>query len=215
MKKVILPPFVILLLGLLFVFFLEACKKNKDDSPVPEGMANIQVVLPVGASVDLSKTSIYSLSKSFPVGADGKSTIAFNAGSYEVVYLYNEANKIMMAGIISDENKEISIITTAQALLYHGLGIMYSRSNEERIAYIKKIPTYPQFSGFKAQLEQFFLANPVMFSTAAYTEAYAKAVNDIHNKPVLDLFARQIKVQNADETKSGMTVRAQSGSGTH
>jgi len=211
MKKIFTPRVTMLTTALLLVIFLDACKKDKDE-PVPEGMASIQVVLPAGASIDLSKTSVYSLSQSFGVGSDGKATIAFNGGSYEVVFLYDEANKPIMAGIISNENKEISITTTAQALLYYGLGIMYSHSNEERIAYIKKIPTYPQFAAFKAQLEQLFIANPNMLSTDAYNDAYVKAVGEIHNKPVLDLIGRQIKVQDADTIKSGVSVRAKSGS---
>ncbi len=201
----------------LFVFFVSlltitSCKKNKDDQPQPIGTLGIQIVIPSGASIDLSKTSVYSLSQKFGVGSDGKATIAYNAGTYEVVFLFNENHKPVMAGIISDDNKEISVATTAQALLYYGLGIMYSRSDLERIAYIKKIPAYPQFAVFKAQLEQLFIANPNVLTTDAYKEPFVKAVTDIHNKPVLDLIGRQIKVQDAESYKSGMKVKPQAGS---
>lgn len=192
------------------VLMIAACKKDKEE-PTQSKTTGIQVVLPSGSSLNLSNTAVYSLSQSFPIGSDGKASIAFNAGSYEVVFLY-QGDKPVLAGIITDNNKEISVATTAQVLLYYGLGTMYSPSKEERIAYIKKIPTYPQFAGLKSSLEQLFISNPLMLSTDAYKEAYIKAVSEIHNKPVLDLIGRQIKVKDADDTKSGITVRAQSGS---
>lgn len=211
MKKNALLNIGLVLIVLVLIATLDACKKDKKDDG-DYSTTGIQVVMPAGSPISASSTSVYSLSKSFSVGSDGKSTIAFNPGSYEVVFLYNDANKPIMASIISDENKEISIASTAQVLLYYGLGVMYSHSNVERIAHIKKILTYPQFAELKSKLEQLFAANPAMFSTDAYGEAYLKAVSEIHNKPVLDLISRQVKVLDADTIKSGVSVRAKSGS---
>lgn len=195
-----------LLIALATLVTTTGCKKKQDDDPTPVGSVGIQITLPAGSSVDLSKASVYSLSQSFGVASDGKANIAFKAGSYEVIFVYDENNKPMLAGIISDDNKEISVSTTAQALLYYGLGLMYSNSNEERIAAIKKIPTYPQYAELKTKLEQLFVAAPSMLSTGTYTEAYLKALSGINIKPVLDLIGKQIKVQDADTFKSGVSV---------
>lgn len=200
-----------IIMSVAIILMTAACKKNKDDPKKQVATTSIQVILPAGSSLNLSNTEVYSLSQSFNVGSDGKSNIAFNAGSNEVVFLF-DGNIPVMAGIISDDNKEISIATTAQALLYYGLGTMYVSSMEERVAQIKKITTYPQFTVLKTSLEKLFIDNPQMLSTDAYKDAYVKAVSEIHNKPVLDLIGKQIKVNDADDTKSGMTVRAQSGS---
>ncbi|MEZ4774098.1 MAG: hypothetical protein R3D00_13020 [Bacteroidia bacterium] len=198
---------------LLFLIVLFAACKKDDPKPQPDDFSytDVQVVLPSGSSLDLSTTSVFSLSKKSSVNAKGKASVRYNPGTYEVIYLLNEAGKIMMASIISDENKEISMTTTAQAMLYYGLQLPYTILDSVRVAQIKKIPAYTQFPGFVAELEKLFVASPLMISEEKYLDLYIGTVNEITYKPVIDIRGKQIVIEDPDPTKSGLTVRPRSG----
>ncbi|MDX2245155.1 MAG: hypothetical protein SF052_00150 [Bacteroidia bacterium] len=200
---------------LLLIVLFSACKKD-DPEPKPEpddfSYTDAQVVLPTGSTLDLTKTSVLSLSKISSVKANGKTSIRYNTGTWEVVYLLDANKNILMASIISDENKEISIKTTAQAMLYYGLQLHYTVSTEERIEAIKKIPSYTQFPGFMAELEKLFLEDPTMIAQGKYLATHIKTVNEITYVPVIDIRGKQIVVEDPDPTKSGLTVRPRSGS---
>jgi hypothetical protein len=207
----------IFLLGISFLLlFLYACKKDKSDPPDNNGgeltLTDVQVILPAGSSVDLAKTTILALSKNSPVSADGKASVPYNTGATEIAYLFDASGNVIMMGFISGDKKEISTASSAEVLLYFGLGITYASTNTERLAALKKIPTYSQFAGFKSQLEQLWGGDPLMLSGNGYIEPYAKAVADITKISVIDVKGKQIKVENADESKSGILVRAATGS---
>ena len=195
-----------LLLSLLF-----ACRKDKSDPPDNTGgeftPTEVQVILPAGSTVDLATTTIFTLSKVSPVSADGKSSIPFNAGATELAYLFDASGNVLMMGFISGEKKQISTESTAEALLYFGLGVTYSSTNAERIASLKRISTYSQFAAFKSQLEQAWAGDPLMLSGNGYVELYAKTVGEITKIPIIDVKGKQIKVENADDSKSGLLVR--------
>jgi len=204
-------PVLSLFLTALFLAALWASCKKDDEDKKTSGNVNIQVTLPAGSSVDLSKTEVYTLSKSYSVGSDGKSNILFNSNTYELAYLFDETNNLLLMGFISDDNKEISIASTAQALIYFGLGATVAIDGQARIEQIKKIPAYPQFAGFVTELSNKFVADPRMLVKGLHLEALVGATNAITNRPVLDLIGKQIKVEDADGSKSGLIVKPKSG----
>ncbi len=201
--------------GVLFVL-MYSCKKDKKNQPDGPGggggngeyiLTDVQVVLPSGSSFDLSQTTVFTLSKTSSVGADGKARMPYNSGRHELAYLFDASQNLIMVGFISDDNKEISVGTTAQALLYFGLGASYATSDAARIAALKKITSYTQFADFRRELEQMFSTDPLMLSKNTYRDAFIRTTNDISDIPVLDIIGKQVKVQDADETKSGITVK--------
>ena len=203
-----------LLCPFLIILFFHSCKKDKKNPPTKSDhytTIDVQVMLPDGISLDLSKTKILSLSHTSGVGTDGKSNIPWSANTWEVAYLFDESKNMLMAGFISNESKEISITSTAQVMLYFGLGYAHTIADSQRMASIKKISSLSQFASFKAQLEQLFVNDPTMLSKDAYLENYVKTVNDITKVNVVDILGKQIKIEDADPTKSGITVKAQDG----
>ncbi len=214
MKNTLAKKARILALAMAAIFIFTACKKDDPDlEPQPGEFSNVevQVVLPAGVTLDLTKTTVFSLSKKSPVDKKGKASVRFNAGTWEVVYLFDENDNIVLAGILSDENKEISIRSTAEAMLYYGLQLPYTLHDSVRIEAIRKIATYPQFPGYMAELEKLFVADPLMLSKGQFQAAHIETVNDITYVPVIDVYGKQIIVEDPDPTKSGLTVRPQSG----
>lgn len=183
----------------------------KPDDPDPEpgkfSKKEVQVILPAGAKVDLSNTQVLSYSQLSAVNNKGKADIRFNRGTWEVAYLMDSDKNILMASIISDENQEISIRTTAEAMLYYGLQLPYTVADSQRIAAIQKIAAYPQFPGFVAELEKLFVADPLMISKGLHLPLHIETVNEITYIPVIDMYGKQILVEDPDPTKSGLTVK--------
>lgn len=211
MKNIYSKKLVVALITFCFVFILDACKKDKDDSKEPFDGSGVHISLPSGSSLNLGQTSLYTLSKSFPVSSNGNTSVQFNENTHELAYLFDTANKVMLMGFISNDNKEISINTTAEVLLYYGMGITANKVNEDRIAAIKKLSKYPQFTEFADALAKLFVADPYMLSKGNHLESLVKTVNDITNNPPIDLFASQIEVEEADQSKSGLIVRPKAG----
>lgn len=201
----------LLLIALVSILCFNACKKEKNSPPDEEtgpkmNTKEVKVVLPAGASADLSKLTIFTYAQSATVSADGKSKIPFKAGTHELAYLFDAANNMMMMGIISDANNEISITSTTEALLYLGMGVPYSYSQKQRVASIAQLKTYEPFEALNAKLEEYFKADPTMLSKNKFMVDFTAAVDKIRKVNTIDILAKQIKVEEADVQKGGIKI---------
>lgn len=201
----------LLLIALVSILFFNACKKEKNSPPEEEtgpkiNTKEVKVVLPAGASADLSKLTLFTYAQSATVSGDGKSKIPFKAGTHELAYLFDASNNMMMMGIISDANSEISITSTTEALLYLGMGIPYSYSQKQRVASIAQLKTYEPFEGLKAKLEEYFKADQTMLSKNKFMVDFTAAVDKIRKVNTIDILAKQIKVEEADVQKGGIKI---------
>ncbi len=201
----------LLLIALVSILCFNACKKEKNSPPDEEtgpkmNTKEVKVVLPAGASADLSKLTIFTYAQSATVSADGKSKIPFKAGTHELAYLFDAANNMMMMGIISDANNEISITSTTEALLYLGMGIPYSYSQKQRVASIAQLKTFEPFEGLKAKLEEYFKADPTMLSKNKFMVDFTAAVDKIRKVNTIDILAKQIKVEEEGVQKGGIKI---------
>lgn len=110
----------------LLLILISSCRKDKNTPPDDTGgdqtiPTDVQVVLPAGSTIDLSKTRIFTLGGVSNVNGDGKATVPFIQDNGQLVFLFDEADNIIMESYITSSNKEISVRTTAQALLFQGL----------------------------------------------------------------------------------------------
>lgn len=199
-----------LLMALISILLLNACKKDHKDGPdEPDTNINtkeVKVVLPAGVTVDLSKLTLFTYSKSVSVGANGKSKIPFKAGTHELAYLFDASKNMLMMGLVSDVNNEISITSTTEALLYLGMGIPYAYSKEQRAASIAQLKTYEPFAGLNAKLEEYFKTDPAMLSKTGFMAEFSAAIDKIRKVQTIDILAKQIKVEDADVLKGGIKI---------
>lgn len=199
-----------IILGLAF-----GCKKDKQEKGGgPAGgdyaTTEIKVTIPEGSSLDLSTTKVVIMSQAVPVGGDGAAEIPFNKGTHELACLFDAADNLLLMGFISDERKELSVASTAQAMLYFGLGVPYMNSAKARLETLNHIPSYIQYNDLRKKLEELFTADPLMLSGTGYMEAFSGAVGKIES-PDIRLIGKQIKVENADFAKSGLEVKPTEG----
>lgn len=83
---------------------------------------NVQILVPDESNLDLSKSTLVSLGTHADINANGIGKLPFNSQTIEVGYLLDADNNVLLAGFISDERKELSVETTAEVILYYGLG---------------------------------------------------------------------------------------------
>lgn len=86
---------------------------------------DVLITLPEGAAIDLAQTTLSTGLMSFPVSRDGKTKAVLPDSSVRIGYLFDEANNLIMLGILHEKSKIISPETTAQALFYLGIGAFY------------------------------------------------------------------------------------------
>lgn len=202
-----LPLFAIALAVTLLFF---ACKKNDRPGGGPEGptdypAADVQITLPEGSQVDLSKTTLFALSVNTPVGGDGKSKVPFNAGSPEMVYLFDESKNIILMSLISDNNRDISVKSTAQALLHQALYLPWLPDTATSV-FLNKIQLNTTLEEYYEEIEQAFKADNHMLQNRTFKEALQKVVTRITEKRELDIYANNVYVEN-NEIKSQMSIQ--------
>lgn len=207
MRKV--PLLLTSVLAATLLFF--ACKKGgNSNGGGPEGptdypTADVQVTLPEGASVDLSKTTLFALSINTPVGGDGKSKVPLNPGTPAMAYLFDESKNILMMSLISDNNREISVRTTAQALLHQALYLPWLPDTATAV-FLNKIQTNTSLNEYYTEIEQAFKSDPQMLQKRTFKDALQKVVTRITEKRALDIYANNVYVEN-NEVKSQMSIQ--------
>lgn len=211
MKKNTFPLLLTLLLSLVF-----SCQEEQNPNPNPNPnppvaskplakMVDVNVTLPQGVSIDLSKTKLSTGLMDFNVDASGKSKAVLPDGIYRMAYLLDESNRILLMGILHDQNKKLDAETTAEALFYLGAGI-YFRPEPIIREYLTAASTLPGMPAFKEKITQMIkddigLIDKGAFEAplAAYLTEFSKAVDPI------DIRARQINV-NPTGFQSGIQI---------
>lgn len=209
MKKYTFPLLLTLILSLVF-----SCQEEQSPNPNPNPpvaskplakTVDVYVTLPQGVSIDLSKTKLSTGLMDFNVDASGKSKAVLPDGIYRMAYLLDESNRILLMGILHDQNKKLDAETTAEALFYLGAGI-YFRPEPIIREYLTAASTLPGMPAFKEKITQMIkddigLIDKGAFEAplAAYLTEFSKAVDPI------DIRARQINV-NPTGFQSGIQI---------
>ncbi len=209
MKKLL-----VLSLAFLSLIMLDACKKDPKNQPDKgkEGeMVNldVQVVLPVGSTLNLSKTKLYNMGKATTVGADGKAAIPIVSGSCNAVFLFDETDRLLLMSYVHANSKEISIKTTAQALLFNGLQYNFL-PDSLRYSFLNVSATSPKLANYYTQMEQAFKTDPLLLEKRGFITMLKEAMKlcepnpiDIYGKQQIyvsdALVKSQLQVEKADE----------------
>lgn len=206
MKKLL-----VLSLAFLSLIMLDACKKDPKTPPDNGGggggeytTTDVKVVLPEGSNVDLSKTKIWTMTQTNPVGADGKATIPFMTDGCELAFLTDASDNVMMMGFIHKDNKEITTKTTAQVLLYFGLGFNVLPA-DTRLNFLKQSAFDVKLSDYYSKLEAAFKTDPLVIEKQGYKSILNEAFERFKTKPV-DIYARQNIDVEDDMMKSSIEI---------
>ncbi len=166
----------------------------------------VQVSLPQGASLDVSTAKLFSLGSTSAVASSGQGTIPFNPGTVELAYLLDAEDNLLLAGFVSEDQKELSVATTVEVMLYFGLDY-YLLPNSAKAAFLKGVRQTSIFNGLKDEVEQLFINDPLMFTKGSYTSALTAALDQLSTNKGSNHMANRIFF-NDETTKSGVTLSA-------
>ncbi|AKP52892.1 hypothetical protein [Cyclobacterium amurskyense] len=196
---------------LAFIFFgtLIACTSTDDadefmqDDNGAFNRTNVQILLPDGSNVDLSKSTLVSLGANADINANGIGKVPFNSQTIEIGYLLDADNNVLLAGFISDQRKELSIETTAEVILYYALGY-YLLPDSAKSAFLNSIGQSTDFSNFVEEMQTLFRSNPLFYSQGSYEQILQNFIAQL-----LPNSSTQINKRiffNDESTKSGVTL---------
>lgn len=196
MKKSVFLIYISFLLVLL-----HSCKKDKKDPPKDTGgqytTTDVKVVLPIGTNLDLSKTKIFTMTQISNVGVDGSAKVPFVTNGCELAFLLDASDNLLMMGYIYEGNKELSIKSTALALLYHGLGLNFLPDTTRQL-FLAKNNGNVRLNNYFTKIEQAFKTDVQMLEKRTFTTALTEAVNMITDVKPLDIYAKQMDVVDDD-----------------
>ncbi|MFA5567666.1 MAG: hypothetical protein WC972_03380 [Trueperaceae bacterium] len=118
------------LLPLLFVALtLAAC----GGPAAPAGTRTIdgQVLLPRGHQLDLATLTVTTVLGSFPVAADGKFEASVLQGAVSEVGAEDAGGALLLLGVSGGGRLELSLTSTAEALLYYAVGGMWLPAEQQ------------------------------------------------------------------------------------
>lgn len=200
----------------MLLLALSACSDNNATGPDPNPDPNpppaegdyktldITVTLPEGSAVDLSQTTVMSLSVESEVDANGQAKMAYNEGTTQLGYLFDADDNLLMAGFVNTDQPVINIETTTEVLFYIGFGtIMQPPEIKEK--FIAEVRTIPGFDAFAGQIAQLFVTNPRMFQEGVYALPLQAKVEELQQTNTLDLPTNQLQVDGAD-IRSGLQL---------
>jgi hypothetical protein len=145
-----------------------------------------------------------SLTTPLPVDAAGNATITYNKGTTELVWLTDKDNKMILCGFVSDTSNQLSIRTTAQALLYYGLGTVFL-PDSIKTKYLKNVNQFNGFGEFEKTLEQSFIADPLTLEKGNFAGPLKNLVEALTKNIKVDIQARQVQIIDPG-TRSGVQV---------
>ncbi|MCR9014402.1 hypothetical protein [Aquiflexum gelatinilyticum] len=200
-----------ILFSILLLFAVSSCQEDTIDpmpgpGPIVTEFPNtdVNVVLPEGTSIDLSKTKILSGFSESSVDNSGKSKIRFASGTTKLAFLVDEEGNTLMSGFISDTKKEISIETTASVLVYFGLGISL-QPNEIKKKYLDGFQSMNGMAEFTDALSSEMATNPEFLQSGGFSTALDQYVSTFEPADTIDIRAKQIQV-DPNGFKSGIQV---------
>lgn len=195
----------------IFISLVSSCNEEEIDpilgtDPVATVFptTDVNVILPVGTSIDLSKTKLLSGFAEFPVDNAGKSKIRFASGTTKLAFLVDETGNSLMMGFITDNKKEISIETTASVLVYFGLGVSL-QPNEIKKKYLEGYSGMEGMSEFTQSIKEEFSKNPEMIRNGGFMNSLTDYLTTFAPADTIDIRAKQIDVDTKG-FKSGIQV---------
>ncbi|MGB3150268.1 MAG: hypothetical protein WBB27_06350 [Maribacter sp.] len=186
----------------------EPMNPDMPDNPDPTGqfeMVDVQIILPQGSEIDIETTTVFTLAMPSNVSANGIGKLPYNAGTAQLTYLMDLENNLLLAGFLTDDRKEISVATTAEVMLYFGLGYQLLSDNVKP-PYVNAVQQIDGFSNFISEIETLFTSNPLMYTEGTYESVLNTKINEITAKETIDIAAR-IEVDSGD-SRSGITISA-------
>lgn len=212
--------------GLLvsFLMLMYSCQEDTepiDPSDPSEGekpeetfqIQDVQIVLPNGTDADLEGAQMLSLGVSFPVAADGKSKTIQTPGSGQLAYLFDKNGQLILAGYISEAQKNISPSTTADFLLYLSTGLWLSE-DDLATTFFGNIGSYEEVKTWHKEFEKLWKTNPSLLSGDSYIAPLNVAIAKLLPKSIeLDIRSRvaenarvsDISIDESD-IKSGIQI---------
>ena len=186
----------------LLLILISSCRKDKNTPPDDTGgdqtiPTDVQVVLPAGSTIDLSKTRIFTLGGVSNVNGDGKATVPFIQDNGQLVFLFDEADNIIMESYITSSNKEISVRTTAQALLFQGLRFILL-PDSVKFDFLNKSATSEKLASYYSKMEQAFKADPLMVGNKSCLNIITETINQLRKTNPIDIHAKQIDIIDDD-----------------
>lgn len=164
--------------------------EDPDDGEDPVGgefvMADVQVIVPDGAAVDISTTTLFTLANAVTVDAGGKATVPFNVGTSEIAYLLDAENNLLLAGFLTDDRKEVSISTTTEVMLFFGMASSL-RGSAYKDFFVKEARNISGFNELVTGIQNLFLDNALMFTEGTYTTLISDKIEEITASEVIDL----------------------------
>lgn len=197
----------------IFISLVSSCNEEEiDPNPNPGTgpvltvfpTTDVNVILPAGTSIDLSKTKLLSGFAEFPVDNAGKSKVRFASGTTKLAFLVDETGNSLMMGFITDNKKEISMETTASVLVYFGLGVSL-QPNEIKKKYLEGYSGMEGISEFTQSIKEEFSKNPEMIRNGGFMNSLTKYLSTFAPADTIDIRAKQIQV-DPNGFKSGIQV---------
>jgi hypothetical protein len=191
-----------LLLTLLLAFVF-SCQEEENPSPNPnppvaskplEKTVDVNVVLPPGVSMDLSKAKVTTGLMDFDVDASGKSKAVLPDGVFRMAYAMDDKNRILLMGILHEKNKTLDIASTAEALFYLGAGVYFQPEPVIR-EYLSSATALVGMEQFKKQLENQIRADIEYIEKGKFEKPLEDYLAEFRKEDEpLDIKARKITV---------------------
>lgn len=195
------------------VAFVTSC--DRDDEPnIPQNNINapivdVKVIVPDGVSLNLSETKLISYLEEFTVDSNGNSKVILNKNGGSLAVLMDKNDAVIMMGIISENNTEISVKSTAEASLYISLGKILSPYVVQQ-QFLEESEQLPFFEEFQGKIKEMFKANTTFFESDEFMEVLKKQTDTIRNDG-LNISLKRLEVDGAD-IRSGIQLEENSAS---
>lgn len=197
----------------IFISLVSSCSEEEIDPNLNPGTnpvgtvfptTDVNVILPPGTSIDLSKTKLLSGFAEFPVDNAGKSKIRFASGTTKLAFLVDETGNSLMMGFITDSKKEISMETTASVLVYFGLGVSL-QPIEIKKKYLEGYSSMEGMAEFTQTIKEEFSKNPEMIRNGGFINSLNDYLTTFAPADTIDIRAKQIQV-DPNGFRSGIQV---------
>lgn len=178
---------IISMLAVLMILVASCKKDTKEQTPqkppageLPREVTTkiITLLFPANTPVEAASCSVYSQSFTSYAEKDGSYKIAYEQGFPNIAWVFDKNKNVILAGFITDSAKTISVASTAEVLLYFGLGTTFQPA-EVINKYIAGNNTIPGMTAWKAQLEDIFKKDPQMLNKHLFAEALQAKVAEV------------------------------------
>jgi hypothetical protein len=130
----------------------------------------------------------------YPVSAAGLSKAVLPDSVARLAFLFDESNKLILMGVLNNQNKTLTVETTAQALFYLGAGIFYM-PKEVVNDFLRPAVTLPGYAEFKAKVEAGFNNDILYLENLKFQQDLTDLLSEYSKEgEVVDIRARQINV---------------------